>query len=302
MLRLCDIVGVGEQMLDRAMEAGLNYIDTSWSSFNECSESFVGRALKKYQRDRFFLAAKLPLREVSHWEQAEAVFKKQLQYFHVKYIDYYLFHVAGRECWNSLINSGIIVWAEQQKEEGGIRHLGFSFHGGYELFREILTYRQWDFCQFQYNYMERKEQAGDRGYALAEKMGIPLIVMNPVRGGILADLPEEAGKYFKEANQEATVASWALRWVGSHSNVKVILSGMSTPDQVEDNLKTFQFFSPLDPEEKAIVERVAAVLEQMECAMEPVLGKDIALAGPERAVLPGNGDEAAQEPQERLSM
>lgn len=255
---------LAEQMLDRAVDAGLNYIDTAWSSFNGCSESFVGRALEKYPRDRFFLAAKLPLKEASDPEQAQAVFVKQLKYFHVKYIDYYLFDIADRECWSSLVKSGIIAWGSQQKAEGKIRHLGFSFHGEYELFREIITYRQWDFCQFQYNYMDRKVAVGDRGYTLAEKMGIPLIVMNPVKGGSLADLPEGGDCLFKEAAPEATAASWALRWAGSHPNVKVILSGMSTPDQVEDNLKTFQNFKPLSSEENGIVEKTAEILEKLE--------------------------------------
>ncbi len=253
--------GLAEKMLDRAIESGLNYIDTAWSCFNGDSESFVGRALKKYPRDRFFLGAKLPLKEAPDPKQARTVFKNQLKYFHVKYIDYYLFDVADREGWNNLVKSGIISWAEGQKAEGSIRHLGFSFHGGYELFREIITYRQWDFCQFQYNYMDRHGLAGDRGYTLAEKMGIPLIVMNPVKGGMLAELPEEAGRYFKEADPETSEASWALRWAGSHPNVKVILSGMSTPDEVEDNLNTFRSFRPLSQEEEAVVEKTAAALE-----------------------------------------
>lgn len=255
---------LAEKMLDRAIKAGVNYIDTAWSCFNGCSETFVGRALEKYPRDRFFLAAKLPLKEAANPEQAGEVFEKQLEYFHVKYIDYYLFDIADRECWKKLVKSGIIAWAEAQKADGKISHLGFSFHDGYGLFREIITYRQWDFCQFQYNYMDRNVLEGDRSYTLAEKMGIPVIVMNPVRGGSLADLPEGADRLFKEKAPGTSCASWALRWAGSHPNVRIILSGMSTSDQVEDNINTFQSFTPLSEEEKGIVDKTAEILKELE--------------------------------------
>ena len=117
------------------------------------------------------------------------------------------------------------------------------------MFEEILNYRPWDFCQIQYNYLDRYEQAGDRGYALAESLGVPLVIMEPVKGGNLAGFSDDINDRFHQMDPEASVASFALRWVGSHPNVKVILSGMSTMQQVEDNLKTFASFKPLSEAE-----------------------------------------------------
>lgn len=244
-------------MLDTAIRAGVNYIDTAYPYHDGESEPFVGRVLASYPRDHFFLATKLPLWKVSTEQEARAVFEEQLERLQMNYVDYYLFHGLNRERWERLTGSGIIQWAEQLKRDGKIRHLGFSFHDEYEVFREILTYRQWDFCQIQYNYMDGNIQAGDRGYQLAEKMGIPMIVMEPVKGGRLAGLPEDVAARFKEADSEESLASWALRWVGTHSNVKIILSGMSSMEQLEDNLKTFSPFVPLDERGMEVVEQAA---------------------------------------------
>lgn len=244
-----------EQMLDRALAAGVNYIDTAYPYHQGTSEPFVGRVLAKYPRESYFLATKLPVWKVNDPEEAQAVFQEQLGRLGVKYVDYYLLHALNRERWENLKKQGILSWAEQKVREGKIRHLGFSFHDSYEVFRDILTYRSWDFCQIQYNYMDTQEQAGDRGYVLAEKMGVPMVVMEPVKGGRLARLPEEAQEVLKEAAPERSIPSWAMRWVGGHSNVKVILSGMSAPEQLEDNLATFSEFVPFNEEEESALER-----------------------------------------------
>lgn len=244
-----------EQMLDRALAAGVNYIDTAYPYHQGTSEPFVGRVLAKYPRESYFLATKLPVWKVNDPEEAQAVFQEQLGRLGVKYVDYYLLHALNRERWENLKKQGILSWAEQKVREGKIRHLGFSFHDSYEVFRDILTYRSWDFCQIQYNYMDTQEQAGDRGYVLAEKMGVPMVVMEPVKGGRLARLPEEAQEVLKEAAPQRSIPSWAMRWVGGHSNVKVILSGMSAPEQLEDNLATFSEFVPFNEEEESALER-----------------------------------------------
>ena len=248
------------KMLDTAIKVGVNYIDTAYPYHDGASEPFVGRVLSGYPRDQFFLATKLPVWKADSAQDAQELFEEQLNRLQVKYVDYYLLHALNRERWDKLVRSDIIPWAEQLKREGKIRHLGFSFHDDYEMFREIITYKQWDFCQIQYNYMDRDVQAGDRGYALAEKMGVPMIVMEPVKGGTLANLPKEAEDVFRAADPDATCASWALRWVGSRPNVKVILSGMSSPEQVEDNLRSFSPFVPLDEEEEQVVSQAAQAI------------------------------------------
>ena len=162
--------------------------------------------------------------------------------------------------WEKLVKEGIIQWAEEKKASGQIRHLGFSFHDTYPVFRKILTYRQWDFCQIQYNYIDTQIQAGDKGYEFAAKMGVPMVIMEPVKGGRLAELPEEVEEVLKEADPDRSVASYALRWVGSHENVKVILSGMSSMEQLEDNLETFGKFQPLTELEEEAVEKAADLI------------------------------------------
>lgn len=252
-----------ERMLDRAIEAGVNYIDTAYPYHNGDSEPFVGRVLGKYPRDSYYLATKLPVWKVDSAEEAQQVFEEQLERLQVQYVDYYLLHALDQGRWNKIKELGLIEWAEKLKREGRIRHLGFSFHDSYEVFRDILTYRQWDFCQIQYNYMDRNIQAGDRGYELARKMGIPMVIMEPVKGGRLAAVSGEAETILREADETASISSWALRWVGSHENVKVILSGMSTMEQVEDNLRTFSPFKALKQEEEAAVEAAAGAIRSL---------------------------------------
>jgi len=249
-----------EAMIERAINAGINYIDTAYPYHKGESEPFLGRALKKYPRNSFYLATKLPVWLVNSVEDAERLFKEQLSRLQTKYIDYYLLHALDAGRWEKLVKEGIIQWAEEKKASGQIRHLGFSFHDTYPVFRKILTYRQWDFCQIQYNYIDTQIQAGDKGYELAAKMGVPMVIMEPVKGGRLAELPEEVEEVLKEADPDRSVASYALRWVGSHENVKVILSGMSSMEQLEDNLETFGKFQPLTELEEEAVEKAADLI------------------------------------------
>ena len=159
---------------------------------------------------------------------------------------------------------GIVDWLWEQKAAGTIRSLGFSCHDNSAGFEHILRDQPWDFCQLQYNYLDTDDRAeeisGDRGYQLTEELGVPLIIMEPIKGGTLATLPPDAEAPLKALRPEASAASWALRWVGSHQNVHVILSGMSAEDQLEDNLKTFEHFEPLSTEEAQAVEKTAAIL------------------------------------------
>jgi predicted aldo/keto reductase-like oxidoreductase len=162
-----------------------------------------------------------------------------------------------------MVDLGIIEYLDQLKAEGKIRYLGFSFHDEYDAFEHILKFRDWDFCQIQLNYMDEENQAGMKGYQLSEELGVPLIIMEPVKGGSIAKLPVAAMAYFEALNPGKTPASWALRWVGSLSNVKVILSGMSDDEQVADNLATFNHFIPLTSEEHHAVKKVADIFRNM---------------------------------------
>ena len=249
-----------QRMLDKAIAAGVNYIDTAYPYHNGDSEPFVGRALKKYDRHSFYLATKLPCWNVTKKEDAVRIFEEQLERLETDYIDFYLMHAMGRDSFRKMAELGVVEYLEQLKAEGRIRYLGFSFHDSYEAFEEILCYRDWDFCQIQLNYMDTDSQAGMRGYRLTEERNVPLVIMEPVKGGSLAAFAEDITGRFRALDPEASAASYALRWVGSLPNVKVILSGMSTMGQVEDNLKTFSTFRPLSDEEANTIDEIVALI------------------------------------------
>lgn len=243
-----------EKMLDRAIAAGVNYIDTAYPYHNGDSEPFVGRVLKKYDRKSFYLATKLPTWFINSLEDVDRYFEEQRERLQTEYIDFYLIHALNKDSWHKFESLGGVKRLEELKAEGKIRYLGFSFHDEYEVFEEILNYRDWDFCQIQLNYMDTEEQAGLKGYELAASKQIPLVIMEPIKGGTLARVPEDVKEKLRALDANASAASFALRWVGSFPNVKVILSGMSTMEQVEDNLKTFEEFKPLSDAEKEAID------------------------------------------------
>ena len=252
---------LAEKMLDQAMAQGVTYYDTAFPYHNGDSEPFVGRVLNKYDRSSYYLATKLPVWMVETREDAEKIFEDQLKRLDKEYVDFYLLHALDKERFEKVKKLGLIEMCEKFRQEGKIRYLGFSFHDDYEVFEEIINSYDWDFCQIQYNYMDTDVQAGDKGYALAEQKGIPMVIMEPVRGGLLAGFSDDIEEMFRETRPDQSIASWALRWVGSHKNVKVILSGMSTPEQVEDNLKTFDHFEVLSEKEQDTVKRVVDTLK-----------------------------------------
>lgn len=250
-----------EKMLDTAIASGVTYIDTAYPYHNGDSEPFVGQVLKKYDRKSFFLATKLPIWNVSTLDDAKRLFEEQLQRLQVDYVDFYLLHCLDKEKWQKTLDLGLLSYMEDMKKQGKIRFFGFSFHDDFDTCKTILTYRPWDFCQIQYNYVDTDIQAGDRGYELAEELQIPMVIMEPVKGGSLATLPSEVTNPFTEFNPNASIPSWALRWVASKPNVKVVLSGMSDMEQVEDNVKTFSPFVPLSLKEKELVADVAGAIK-----------------------------------------
>src|ERR1035437_92310 len=235
-----------EEMLDIAYKNGVNYFDTAYPYHDGDSEPFVGRMLNKYDRSSYYLATKLPCWEVHTIEDAHRLFESQLNRLDKNYIDFYLLHALGKESWERMLGLEVIEYCEQLKAQGRIRHFGFSFHDEYPVFEKIAAYRAWDFCQIQLNYMDVDEQAGMKGYLLAEKLGIPVIVMEPIKGSSLANFPEDITSVFHKIDPTASTASWALRWTASLPQVRLILSGMSSKKQVQDNLKTFSPFVPLD--------------------------------------------------------
>ncbi len=249
-----------EAMMDKAIAAGVNYIDTAYPYHGGESELFVGEVLKKYDRDSYYLATKLPLWAVHSLEDVDKLFNEQLSKLQTDYVDFYLMHAMGGSKWREMVKMGVVERLEELKAEGKIRYLGFSFHDSYEAFEEILNARDWDFCQIQLNYMDVNDQAGMKGYKLTEEKQVPLVIMEPIKGGMLANYGGDIADIFHALDKDASFASFALRWVATLPNVKVVLSGMSTMEQVEDNLKTFGDFKPMSEEELATVDKVVEIL------------------------------------------
>lgn len=251
-------------LLNAARDAGVNYFDTAYPYHGGASEPFVGRVIAQWPRESFYLATKLPVWKVSSLDDAKRLFDEQRQRLGVEYFDFYLLHALHRERYDKVKALGVVDWLWEQKAAGRIRNFGFSFHDNYAALEHILNDQPWDFCQLQYNYLDTDEeaetQAGDKGYELAARKGIPVIVMEPVKGGTLAALPEDAAAPLQALRPGASMSSWALRWVGTHPGVKVILSGMTAEEHVTDNLATFGAFQPLDDAEQAAVAQAAAIL------------------------------------------
>lgn len=248
-------------MIDRAYQAGVTYFDTAYPYHGGKSEVVTGKALARYPRESYYLATKLPVWAVKTIDDVERIFFEQLERLQKDYVDFYLMHALNGERWKFVKELGILEYCEKLRADRKIKYLGFSFHDDYEAFEEIMTSYKWDFCQIQLNYMDRDTQATLKGVELARKLGIPMVVMEPVKGGSLAKLPAEGiDELFKKVRPEASTSSWALRYVGSFDNVKVVLSGMTTMEQVEDNLSTFASFEPLSDAERAVIEKVADAL------------------------------------------
>ncbi len=249
-----------EKMLDLAYENGVTYYDTAFTYHGGESEPFLGAYLKKYQRSTYQLATKLPQWLVNSLSDAKRLFEEQLTRLDHEYIDFYLIHAIDKKAFVKMVDLGVVTYLEEEQKRGRIRHLGFSFHSIYEDFAYIASFRRWDFCQIQYNYLDTEEQAGDKGYELCTKLGIPVIVMEPIKGGSLAALPPDLEKKLNALGTQTGSAAYALKWVADHPNVKVILSGMSTYGQVLENLQTFEQHTPLTQEEMQTLDEIGLVM------------------------------------------
>ena len=249
-------------LIDRSMEGGILYYDTAWPYHGGESEPFLGQVLSRYPRESYLLATKLPCWAVDSLERARQIIEEQLRRLDTDHVDAYLLHSLTKGTWERMKNLGVIELLEEYQRKGALLHLGFSFHDSYEVFEEILNSRSWDLCQIQLNYMDVEHQAGLRGLELARSKGVPVVVMEPVKGGSLARLSPEAARPLRALDPEASDASWALRWVASQPGVRVVLSGMSTMEQLEENLSLFTPLRTLTPEETSGVAQAAQVLRR----------------------------------------
>ena len=228
-----------EQLILTAVDAGVNYFDTAY--IYPGSETTLGEIIyKNGLREKIRLATKLPYRKCAVTDDFEKFFQKQTERLKTDFIDYYLIHgITELDEWRRLCEMGIEGWISGKKKSGQVRQIGFSFHGAQNEFLSILDAYDWDFCQIQYNYMDENYQAGKAGLQKANQKGIPVIIMEPLLGGKLASgLPRKAERLFREADQNSTPASFAFRWLWNQPEVTVVLSGMNSASQLEENLKT----------------------------------------------------------------
>ncbi len=226
-------------MIHEAIEQGVNYFDTAYIYQNGKSEVLLGKALAGEWRKRAKVATKLPPFLVGKLESAKKIFATQLERLQTDYIDYYLLHMlTDKPMFERLAALGVMEWLEELKAAGKIRNIGFSFHGSKGDFESIVKAYSWDFCQIQYNYMDENHQATKSGLLLAAALGIPVIVMEPLRGGkLVTSLPDQVKKVFADYDKNRSPVEWALRWIWNHQEVNVVLSGMSDEEQMEENIR-----------------------------------------------------------------
>ena len=253
-----------EEMIDYAMSQGINYYDTAWGYHNGNSELTVGRALHKYPRDSFFLADKFPGYDLSNMDKVEEIFEEQLKKCQVEYFDFYLFHNVCEMNIDAYLNPkyGIYDYLIEQKKAGRIRHLGFSAHGSYEVVKRFLDAygRDMEFCQLQLNYLDWKFQGGKEKVKLLKEWNIPVWVMEPLRGGRLAVLAEKDEAALKELRPDEKIPAWAFRFLQSVPSVTMVLSGMSSMEQLQENIHTYSEDKPLNEKE---METLLAIADGM---------------------------------------
>ena len=251
------------RMVDAYMEAGMNYFDTAYVYHGGNSEKAIKEALvKRWPREKFMLATKLPAWCMREPADRDRIFNEQLERCGVDYFDFYLLHsIEDGGNGDSYERLDCFSWGLQKKAEGKIRHFGFSFHGSPAYLMQVLDrHPEIEFVQIQLNYADWKNPVVRSGelYEILRSRNIPMIIMEPVKGGTLASLTPELEAMYKAARPEASVASWALRFVGSLPGVMTILSGMSTEEQMKDNIGTFTDFEPMSEDELKIVDEVTA--------------------------------------------
>ncbi|TGC09023.1 aldo/keto reductase [Methanolobus halotolerans] len=248
------------KMVRHAIDNGVNYVDTAWPYHMGESEPFLARALADGYREKVKLATKQPQWMVKEPEDMDRFLNAQLEKLNTDHIDYYLVHSLVESSWENIRDLGVMEFLDKAKSDGRIINAGFSYHGTPEDFKPIVDAYDWDVCQIQYNFLDENVQAGRGGLEYAASRGLGVVVMEPLRGGNLADpVPSEVMDIWDEADVKRSPAEWALRWVWNHPDVTVVLSGMTEPYQVQENLKVAEqgLAGSLSEKEMRLVDRVA---------------------------------------------
>ena len=272
----------------KAVELGVNYFDTAYVYVG--SEELMGRIFEENGlRDKVLIATKLPQYLMRSMKAIDKTFAEELKRLRTDYVDYYLMHMfTDLNEWENLKAMGIEDWIRDRKAEGSIRNIGFSFHGNSDIFLKLLDVYDWDFVQIQYNYLDENSQAGRRGLEEAARRGIPVIIMEPLRGGKLVNLPKDARKILKEDNHGYSAAELGLRWLWNQPGVTCILSGMNSIEMVEENCRIASEAEAgsFGEAEKVLVERIKEIIKAKEKV--PCTGCRYCMPCPRGVDIPGN--------------
>ena len=253
-----------QELVDMAYENGVNYFDTAYMYHAGKSEKFIGQALKKYPRESYYLADKLPIWMCKKPADMQKIFDKQLQRTGIDCFDFYLLHSLDKGNFEKCEKYGAYDFLLEKQKQGLIKNIGFSFHGTIDDLKAIVAAHHWDFAQIQMNYLDWKNQDAKTQYEILTQAGIPVIVMEPVRGGKLADVPKRVEELFKNNAPDKSTASWAIRFCATHDNVLTILSGMNAKEQMLDNLQSLTDFVPMTDVELKICQNAASIINESE--------------------------------------
>jgi predicted aldo/keto reductase-like oxidoreductase len=255
------------RMIRYAIDQGVNYIDTAYVYHRGNSETFLGKVLRDGYREKIRLATKMPTWQVKSEQDMDACLDTQLRRLDLDHVDFYLLHGLNGERFQRLKELNVLGWAEKKMEQGKFKHLGFSFHDEYEAFKKIVdSYDGWTLCQIQYNYVDAKYQAGTRGLKYAASKGLAVVIMEPIAGGRLAfNPPTQVQEIWNSAEAKRSLAEWALMWVWNHPEVSVVLSGMSTMQQVVENVESADRSGPevLSKKELQLITKVAKKYKEL---------------------------------------
>lgn len=254
-----------KKMIRYAIGQGVNYFDTAYTYHNEKSEPLLGKSLKGY-RDKVMIATKLPVWLVKEKKDFEKFLDEQLKRLETNYLDVYLLHGLNRQVWPGMLQLKVFEFLNQIQADGRVRHVGFSFHDDVKIFKEIVDSYDWELCQIQYNFFDENHQAGKEGLTYAASKGLGVVVMEPLRGGKLADrMPGEIQAIWESAEKKKTPAEWALRWVWNHPEVSTALSGVSTMGQIMENVRVADEGTPnsLSDKELSIIGQVKEAYRRM---------------------------------------
>lgn len=250
-----------DKMVEYAMEHGANYFDTAYMYVDGKSENAIGEILKKYPRESFILTDKCPAYLVNSPSDVRKLCEEQLKKCQVKYFDNYMVHNINKNTLGNYRDNNMYDELLKLKKEGLIKHVGFSFHGDPQMLKDVINEHKWEFCQLQLNYLDWEVVNADELYRIADEAKVPVIVMEPLRGGVLCNLPDKANQKLKKECPDDTPASFGLRWAAGKNRVFTILSGMSNLQQLKENVDTFVNYRAITEREEKIAHEIAQIIQ-----------------------------------------